>query len=101
MLNSGGRPHAFAAHLLCLTYLLQQISLLLQQLLIFLRHCADPLFFLKANREEGNTSENSCLAQSYLHPHAPSGILLQFFFHLVIIWAVMQILLFRLILCHH
>lgn len=73
MLDSGGSHHAFAAHFLCLAYLPQQLPLLLQKLLIFLRHRVDPLLFLKAAKEETrgkkqnrDTLENIFLAQTSL-----------------------------------
>lgn len=46
VLNSGGRPHPFASHFFCFTDLLQQLSLLLQELLIFLHHCLNAFFLL-------------------------------------------------------
>lgn len=52
VLESGGRAHAFAGHFLCLAHLPEQFPLLSQKLLIFLHHGMDPLFLLKATREE-------------------------------------------------
>lgn len=50
VLDCRGRPHASAAHFLCLTYLPQQFPFFFQQLLIFSHHRIDPFLLLKTTK---------------------------------------------------
>lgn len=57
VLDCRGRPHAFAAHFFCLTYLPQQFPSLLQQLLVLHHHRIDLLLLLTATKGGGKTKK--------------------------------------------